>query len=155
MKYWLFKTEPGEFSIDDLAKSPSQTTRWDGIRNYQARNFLRDQTAAGDNVLIYHSSCKPTAVAGVAVIASAPYPDPTQFDSGSPYFDVKATAASPRWYSVDIKLERIFASPVELEQIKSEIKLEHMVLLKRGRLSIQPVTPAEFKLIVKLGEGRR
>lgn len=153
MKYWLFKTEPSEFSIDNLASCPGQTTRWDGIRNYQARNFLRDQTAINDRVLVYHSSCKPTAVVGVAAIVSAAYPDPAQFDKKSPYFDAKATLESPRWYSVDIKLEQVFPSSVSLEQIKSEIRLEQMVLLKRGRLSIQPVTPAEFKLIVKLGGG--
>lgn len=153
MKYWLFKTEPGEFSIEDLANCPGQTTRWDGIRNYQARNFLRDQTAINDRVLFYHSSCKPTAVVGVATIVSAPYPDPAQFDKKSPYFDAKTTQDSPRWYSVDIKLEQIFSCPVELEQIKSETRLAQMVLLKRGRLSIQPVAPAEFKLIVKLGGG--
>lgn len=154
MKYWLFKTEPGEFSIDDLTKCPGQTTRWDGIRNYQARNFLRDQTSINDRVLLYHSSCKPTAVVGVAAIVSAPYADPAQFDSKSPYFDEKASTDSPRWYSVDIKLEQVFPEPVELARIKAEPKLDQMVLLKRGRLSIQPVTPVEFKLIVKLGGGK-
>lgn len=154
MKYWLFKTEPGEFSIDDLAKCPRQTTRWDGIRNYQARNFLRDQTSINDPVLLYHSSCKPTAVVGVAVIVSPPYPDPAQFDSKSPYFDEKTSVESPRWYSVDIRLEQVFPSPVELTQIKAESKLGQMILLKRGRLSVQPVTAAEFKLIVKLGGGK-
>lgn len=151
MKYWLFKSEPSEFSIEDLAKCPGQTTRWDGIRNYQARNFLRDQTAVNDRVLFYHSSCKPTAVVGVATIVSVAYPDPAQFDKKSPYFDIKTTQDSPRWYSVDIKLEKIFTHPVELAQIKSETRLAQMVLLKRGRLSIQPVAPEEFKLIVKLG----
>lgn len=153
MKYWLFKTEPSEFSIEDLANSPGQTTRWDGIRNYQARNFLRDQTAVNDRVLVYHSSCKPTAAVGVASIVSPAYPDPAQFDKKSPYFDIKATKNSPRWYSVDIKLEQIFPCPVELAQIKAETRLAQMVLLKRGRLSIQPVAPEEFKLIVKLGGG--
>ncbi len=148
--YWLFKTEPDAYSIEDLAAEHSATTRWDGIRNFQARNFIRDKLCKGDEVLIYHSSCKPTAIVGTAKVVSNPYPDPSQFDQQSTYFDGKSSTANPRWFSVDITLQKRFQKPLPLAQLKATEKLSGMVLLKQGRLSIQPVTPEEFNAIMAL-----
>ncbi|WP_346838650.1 EVE domain-containing protein [Microbulbifer sp. SAOS-129_SWC] len=152
MNYWLFKSEPDEYSIDDLAAEPGQTGRWDGIRNYQARNFLRDAVAAGDAVLFYHSACKVPAVVGSAEVVRAAYPDPAQFDPESKYFDPKASADKPRWFCVDIRFRARFARPLPLAEIKQNPQLADMVLVKQGRLSIQPVTAAEWTTIVALGE---
>ncbi|MHC4339068.1 MAG: EVE domain-containing protein [Planctomycetota bacterium] len=155
MNYWLFKTEPDVFSIEDLRRSPKQTTAWEGVRNYQARNLLRDEVRKGDGVLFYHSSANPRAVAGTAKVVRAAYPDVTQFDQGSKYFDSKATPDTPRWFMVDIKLDEIFASPVTLDEMRGVPKLEGMMLLKRGaRLSIQPVSASEWRATVSLGRGR-
>ncbi|SFC39399.1 Predicted RNA-binding protein, contains PUA-like domain [Microbulbifer thermotolerans] len=151
MNYWLFKSEPDEYSIRDLAAEPGQTGRWDGIRNYQARNFLRDHVQKGDCVLFYHSACKVPAVVGTAKVVRAAYPDPAQFDSGSKYFDPKASGDKPRWYCVDIRWQSEFARPVPLTEIKQNPDLAEMVLVKQGRLSIQPVRPEEWKTIVALG----
>lgn len=147
-RFWLFKSEPTEFSIDDLARSPKQTTCWDGVRNYQARNLLRDDMQVGDGVLFYHSSTDPTAVVGLCEITRAGYPDHTQFDPKSPHFDPKAKAAEPRWFMVDIRLVATLARPMSLEELRTKKGLEKMVLLQRGsRLSVQPVTAAEWQVI--------
>jgi len=154
-RHWLMKSEPDVFSIDDLAKARNQTTGWDGVRNYQARNLLRDDIAVGDGVLFYHSSVDPPAVVGLARVVKAAYPDPTQFDSKSDYYDKDSKRDDPRWFSVDIAFDRKLARPVTLAELRAEPALADMVLLRRGsRLSVQPVTPAEWKKIVALGEGR-
>jgi predicted RNA-binding protein with PUA-like domain len=142
------KSEPDVFSIDDLASQPDQTTHWEGVRNYQARNFMRDEMKIGDGVLFYHSNANPLAVAGTARVCSEPYPDPSQFDPDSDYFDEKATEESPRWQLVDVQLVRKFDKPVLRDDIKKEPELEDMMLVKKGsRLSIQPVSAAEWKKI--------
>lgn len=151
MGYWLFKTEPDTFGINDLAKAKKQTAIWDGVRNYQARNFLRDGTKPGDSIFIYHSSCAQPGAAGIAEIASIPYPDPTQFNPESPYYDPKATQENPRWTSVDVKLKEIFDAVVPLSDMRLNPKLDDFVLLKRAsRLSIMPVTPAQWKAILAM-----
>jgi len=150
MAYWLMKSEPSEFSIDDLAKANNQTVAWFGVRNYLARNFMRDQMKIGDDVLFYHSSCPEPGIAGVAKVSSPAYPDPTQFDKKGKYFDAKATPETPRWMLVDVKLSKKtrLLSLAELRNIPS---LEEMVILQRGnRLSITPISPAEWKTIRKL-----
>lgn len=152
--YWLFKAEPDVYGIEHLATEAHKTGRWDGIRNYQARNFLRDQVALGDNVFIYHSSCKTPGIVGSAKVVKAAYPDPTQFDPESHYYDPKATHTNPRWVAVDIKLEEIFAELISLATIKqcalTTHRLSEMVLLRQARLSIQPVKAAEWKTIQQL-----
>jgi predicted RNA-binding protein with PUA-like domain len=154
MRYWLMKSEPSVFSIDDLARAPKQTTSWDGVRNYQARNLLRE-AAVGDGVIFYHSSADPPAAAGTATIARAAYPDASQFDAKSDHFDAGSKKDEPRWFVVDVKLDKKFARAVPLATLRATPALEGMVLLRKGsRLSVQPVTPAEWKIICKLGEGR-
>ncbi|MBM4003190.1 MAG: EVE domain-containing protein [Planctomycetes bacterium] len=154
MKYWLLKTEPEEYSIHDLAAAPDQTTAWDGVRNYQARNFLRDGMRVGDRVLIYHSNTEPLAIVGVAKVVRSSYPDASAFDRKSAYFDAKSKAESPTWVNVDLKLDRIFAEPLTLIQLRSEPALAGMELLRRGsRLSVQPVTTEEFRRIQRLAGG--
>ena len=151
MRYWLLKSEPDEFSIDDLAKAKGRTTPWFGVRNYQARNFMRDQMAIGDRAFFYHSSCPEPGIAGTAEIASVAYPDATQFDRKSPYYDVKSTRDAPRWVNVDVKfLAKLrFVSLVEL---RADPRLATLRVLQRGnRLSITPVDPAEWVLVMKLG----
>lgn len=151
-RYWLFKSEPSEFSIEDLAASKGRTTCWDGVRNYQARNLLRDDIQIGDGVLFYHSSTDPTAIVGVCEVTKAGYPDHTQFDPKSHHFDETAKKEDPRWYMVDIRLVEKLARPIPLETLKGIPELSGMVLLQRGsRLSVQPVTAAEWKVIRKLG----
>jgi predicted RNA-binding protein with PUA-like domain len=140
------------FSIDDLARAKEQTTRWDGVRNYQARNLLRDDIAVGDGVLFYHSSADPPAVAGTARVVRAGYPDPTQFHAGDPHQDPDSSPDDPRWYAVDIKFDSKFKRQVTLPELRETTTLADMVLLRRGsRLSVQPVTPAEWKQILKMG----
>ena len=153
MAYWLMKSEPDEFSIDDLAKAPKQTTPWFGVRNYVARNFMRDTMRVGDGVLFYHSSCPVPGIAGLATVASAPHPDMSQFDRKSPYYDPKAKREEPRWMLVDVKLAKK-TRVMPLEEMRTCSELADMVTLKRGnRLSITPVTAAEWKFILKrLGE---
>ena len=150
MAHWLFKSEPDVFSFDDLLASPRQTTPWDGVRNYQARNFMRDAAQPGDNILYYHSNTKPPAVVGLAEVASRPYPDPTQFDPESPYYDPKATREKPRWVLVDVRGLKAL-SPVTLSTLKADPRLSDLPLLKRGnRLSVMPVSEAAFKVILEL-----
>ncbi|WP_444929466.1 EVE domain-containing protein [Microbulbifer sp. SSSA002] len=153
MTYWLFKSEPDEYSLSDLAAEPRGCGRWDGIRNYQARNFLRDKVAVGDGVLFYHSACKVPAVVGSAEVVRAAYPDPAQFDPASRYFDSKASEDKPRWYCVDIRWQSKFQRPVPLAEIKAIPELAEMVLVKQGRLSIQPVTDSEWQLLQHLGSS--
>ena len=149
MAYWLFKTEPDVFGLHHLKQKPEQTARWDEVRNYQARNFLRDQVKFGDTVFIYHSQCKPTAIVGLAEVVSAPYPDPSQFDQTSDYFDAKSSTEKPKWFCVDIRFEQEFLHPITLSDIKNAPELSDMVLVKQGRLSVQPVTQSEAKLLLK------
>ncbi len=150
-RYWLLKSEPNVFSIDDLKKSPKRTTEWEGVRNYQARNLLRDEIQVGDEVLFYHSRVEPMAVVGTATVVRAGYPDDTQFDPRSKYYDPKATRENPRWYRIDIRFETQFERPVTLEEMKRIPALKNMVLLNRSRLSVQPVRPSEWKAILKRG----
>ena len=149
--YWLVKSEPDVFSIQDLARAPGRTTFWDGVRNYQARNLLRDEMQVGDGVLFYHSSADPPAVAGTATVARAGSPDPTQFEAGSDHHDPASTREAPRWYGVHIKLDRIFPRPIPLPELREVPALAKMVLLQRSRLSVQPVTTKEWDTIVALG----
>ena len=151
-RYWLMKSEPDAFSLDDLKKSPKKTTSWEGVRNYQARNIMRDDCKKGDGVLFYHSKTKEPAVVGIATVVKESYPDPTQFDAKSPYFDPKATPDNPRWFMVDVKYKSQMKTPVTLAEIKQTKALEKMVLVNRGRLSVQPVTQKEWDIILKLGE---
>ena len=148
--FWLMKSEPGECSIDDLARAPDQTVPWIGVRNYQSRNFMRDAMQPGDGVLFYHSSCAEPGVAGQAPVASAANPDATQFDRTSPYFDAKASPAAPRWLHVDVRLvakTRLLA----LRTMRQRPELASMLLLKPGnRLSITPLTPAEWAAVHSL-----
>jgi predicted RNA-binding protein with PUA-like domain len=149
MRYWLFKSEPACFGIDDLAKRPKQTGHWDGVRNYQARNMLRDEIKNGDQVLFYHSSCTPPGVAGIAEVVKSGYPDHTAWDSTADHYDADSTPENPRWYMVDVKLKQKFPHLITLEQIKSNPKLKHMQILRKGnRLSITPVTKEEWDVIV-------
>ena len=150
MPCWLMKSEPAEFSIDDLVKAPNQTVPWFGVRNYLARNFMRDQMQLGDEVLFYHSSCPEPGIAGLARVASAAYPDETQWNKKSKYFDAKATHENPRWMLVDVKLVRK-TRLLSLAEMREQLSLSQMTTLQRGnRLSITPVTLAELKAVLKL-----
>ena len=152
-RYWLMKSEPSAFSIDDLAKSPRRVTCWDGVRNYQARNFMRSM-AVGDQVLFYHSSTEPPAIVGVAEVVRTAYPDETQFDKNSHHYDPASDPANPRWDMVDIAYRQKFKASLSLERLKREPKLKDMVLLQKGsRLSVQPVTDAQWAVILKLAGG--
>lgn len=153
MKYWLMKSEPDVFSFEDLKACKNQTEPWDGIRNYQARNFMRDQMEVGDLVLFYHSNAKPLGVAGIAEIASEPYPDPTAFDKKSKYFDEKSDPDNPRWVLVDVKFTEDLSRMVSLDEIKGMPECADMRLIQRGnRLSILPVEESEFLAIKKAGQ---
>ncbi len=150
MAYWLMKSEPTEFSIDDLVNTNGQKVAWFGVRNYLARNFMRDQMHEGDEVLFYHSSCPEPGVAGLAKIASTAYPDETQFDKKSKYFDPKATRETPRWMLVDVALVKK-TRLVHLSEMRDTKALESMTTLQRGnRLSITPVSASEYKAMLKL-----
>ncbi|MEW6763351.1 MAG: EVE domain-containing protein [Pseudomonadota bacterium] len=156
MRYWLMKSEPDEVSFDDVLAAPKQTVAWFGVRNYQARNFMRDAMSVGDGVLFYHSSCAVPGVAGIAEVASTPYPDASQFDPASHYFDPKATQENPRWISVDVRaVEQGRYLP--LTEMRTIPALEDMVLLQKGsRLSISPVTNGQWNAILALlREGKR
>lgn len=154
-KYWLLKTEPTSFSIQDLAKAPKQTTSWNGVRNYQARNFLRDEMKLGDQVLVYHSSKDEPAIVGTAKVARESYPDHTAWDKKDHHYDAGSTPESPRWFMVDIQLEQIFNNPLTLSQLRTIPALKDMELLRKGsRLSVQPVRKAEFEAILKLVKVR-
>lgn len=150
--FWLMKTEPEVFSIDDLAAATNQTTCWDGVRNYQARNFMRDRMQLGDRVLVYHSNADPSSVVGTATIVTTSYPDPTAWDPNDPHYDPKSDPDNPRWFMVDIQFESKFLTPLSLEMLRSVPELSQMELLRKGtRLSVQPVSKQEFSSIEKLG----
>lgn len=149
------KSEPGVFSIEDLATAKNQTTYWDGVRNYQARNYLRDEIKTGDKVIFYHSNTEPPFAAGICEVVKDGYPDFTAFDSGNIHFDPKSDFDKPTWFMVDIKLVRIFKHPVALSEIRANKKLSQMKLVQRGnRLSVMPVTKEEFEEIVLSGDRR-
>jgi len=149
-KYWLFKSEPGEFSIDDLKKS--KTTCWDGVRNYQARNFLRDEIKKGDGVLFYHSNTDPNVIAGICEVVKEGYPDHTQFDPQNKHFFPGSKKDNPSWFMVDIKFVKEFKNHIPLQDIKENPKLKNMRLIQKGnRLSVMPVTKDEWDEIIKMG----
>ncbi|HSD54681.1 MAG TPA: EVE domain-containing protein [Burkholderiales bacterium] len=147
MRYWLMKSEPDEFSIDDLAAAPNRTTPWFGVRNYQARNYMRDQMRVGDRAFFYHSSCPEPGIAGIVEVAAAAYPDASQFDRKSEYYDPESKRADPRWLNVDVRLVKK-TRLVRLAELRAHRELADMRTLQRGnRLSITPVSPAEWRFI--------
>ena len=151
-RYWIFKSEPNNYSFADLVGEADQVAEWDGVRNYQVRNFMRDEMRVGDGVLFYHSSAKPMAVMGTAQIVREAYPDHTAWDPRAKYYDAKSDPANPTWLMVDIKAESEFPRPVTLQEIKQNPTLQGMMLVRKGtRLSIQPVTREEWDEIVALG----
>lgn len=150
MRYWLMKSEPSDVSIDDLAKLPKKTVAWYGVRNYQARNFMRDQMKVGDQVLFYHSNCEEPGIAGIATVSKLAYPDETQFDPKNKYFDPKATRDNPRWFNVDVKFVKK-TRLLSIKEMREHPELAHMRTLQKGnRLSITPVDPKEWKFILSL-----
>ena len=152
MTYWLMKSEPSECSIDDTLAAPNATVPWVGVRNYQARNFMRDLMRVGDGVLFYHSSCAEPGIVGLARVASAPYPDPTQFDAQSPYFDAKSTPAAPRWLLVDVHALRKMRL-LSLAELRATPALADLLVLQKGsRLSITPVDAAHWKTVINMLE---
>jgi predicted RNA-binding protein with PUA-like domain len=154
MKYWLMKSEPTTYSIDDFARD--KKTLWECIRNYQARNFMTKEMSLGDQFLFYHSSCEVPGAMGIGKVSGKAVPDPTAFDKKSEYFEPKATKENPIWECVEVQFVKKFGKEVALSTIRDEPKLKKMMLLKRGvRLSIQPVTKYEFELIFKLGDKRK
>lgn len=151
MNFWLMKSEPDAFSIDDLIQRPRQTEHWDGVRNYQARNMLRDQMQVGDLAFFYHSNCTPPGIAGIVEIVCEGYPDITAFHPESKYYDPKSTRDNPRWFMVDVKFKEKFERLLSLDELKQHPELAEMQLLKKGnRLSILPVSPAEWHFILTL-----
>ena len=153
-RYWLFKSEPTAYSFADLLAEENQTAEWDGVRNYQVRNYMRDDMQVGDGVLFYHSSAKPLAVIGTAYIVRESYPDSTSWDSAEKHCDPKSTPDNSIWLMVDIQADQQFARPVTLEELKQNPRLESMLLIRRGmRLSVQPVTKEEWDEVISLGNG--
>ena len=151
-RHWLVKSEPNAFSWQDLWSAPRRTTSWDGVRNFQARNFLRDEMQVGDLAFFYHSSADPTAIMGICEVVRAGYPDDTAFDAKSGHFDPKSDPEKPTWYMVDLRAVRALAHPATLARLREERRLSNMVLLQRGsRLSVQPVTDAEWEIIEQIG----
>lgn len=151
VQHWLMKSEPDVYGVDHLAAQPEATDHWDGIRNYQARNMMRDQMGVGDQVFFYHSNCKEPGIAGIMTITRGAYADPTAFDPETKYFDPKSDPANPRWLMVDVRLVRKLKRVITLTELRGHPELEDMVLLRRGnRLSITPVTPAQWELILSL-----
>jgi predicted RNA-binding protein with PUA-like domain len=150
-RHWLLKSEPEVFSYADLERAPRRTTSWGGVRNYQARNLLRDELAVGDLALFYHSNAEPSGVAGIARVVRTGYPDPTQFDPAEEAFDPASTAAEPRWFAVDVAAVEALPRFVSLQELKAEPRLTGMVLLQRSRLSVQPVSPAQWEVVLALG----
>lgn len=152
-KYWLMKSEPDTYSIDNLAKD--KTTIWEGVRNYQARNFMTQEMSVGDEVLFYHSNATPPGVAGLAKVSKPAMPDPSAFDKKSDYYEPKATSERPIWECVEVKYVDKFKHFISLEELKKTSSLKDMILFKRSRLSIQPVSKKEFEIIVKLGNKKK
>ena len=151
MKYWLLKSEPDVFSLEDLKNCPNQTEPWDGIRNYQARNLMRDEMKVGDQAFFYHSRQAEPAIVGTVRVVREAYPDHTSWDPSSKYFDEKSSPENPRWLMVDVQFENEFSRPVTLKELRSVPELKEMFLLRKGmRLSVQPVTEAEFQLILAI-----
>ena len=151
MKYWLLKSEPDVFSLEDLKNCPNQTEPWDGIRNYQARNLMRDEMKVGDQAFFYHSRQAEPAIVGTVRVVREAYPDHTSWDPSSKYFDEKSSPENPRWLMVDVQFESEFSRPVTLKELRSVPELKEMFLLRKGmRLSVQPVTEAEFQLILAI-----
>ena len=151
MQYWLMKSEPDVFGIDHLRKMPKQTEHWDGVRNYQARNMLRDQMQVGDRVFFYHSNCDEPGIVGIAKIVRAGYPDHTAQNPDSKYYDPKSDTDNPRWYMVDVKFERKLKRTISLNELKADAELGDMALVRRGnRLSIMPVTAEQWEYILSL-----
>ena len=156
MAYWLFKSEPNSFSFSDLLEEPAQTTGWDGVRNYQARNFLRDQVKVGDGVLFYHSNAEPSAIVGIAKVVEAAYPDTTAFDPKSHHYDPKSDISNPTWYQVSIRAVHAIDPPLSLTYLGTVSDLKGMELLRKGsRLSIQPVSLEHWKIIAKLARSKK
>jgi predicted RNA-binding protein with PUA-like domain len=154
-RYWLVKSEPAAFSFDDLLGSPNRTTSWDGVRNYQARNFMRDGMKRGDLVFFYHSSTEPPAIVGIAEVVREGYPDRTAFEASDSHFDPKSKADAPTWMAVDLRAVEPLARPLTLAELRDVTGLERMVLLQRGsRLSVQPVTAKEWEIVYRLGMQR-
>jgi predicted RNA-binding protein with PUA-like domain len=152
-RFWLMKSEPEAFSIEDLRRAEDQTTCWDGVRNYQARNFLRDEIKTGDGVLYYHSNAQPPGIAGEAVVVRDGYPDFTAFDPDDPHYDPKSDSARPTWYMVDVRFVRAGKALIALDRLKTIPALESMFVLRRGmRLSVQPVTEREWAVVTALPE---
>ena len=150
-RYWLVKSEPETFSFDDLLARPNRTTHWDGVRNFQARNFMRDEMKRGDLVFFYHSSADPTAIVGTAEVVRDGYPDPTAFDPKDSHYDPKSRKEEPTWFMVDLRARNRFPKPVTLAELRGVSGLEKMVLLQKGsRLSVQPVTEREWEIICRL-----
>lgn len=151
MNYWLFKTEPIEFSIDDLAKKPAKTEHWDGVRNYQARNFMRDEMKVGDKAFFYHSNCEEPGIVGIVTVASKAYPDHTAFDKKDKHFDPKSDPEKPRWMMVDVKMARKLKRTISLKELKERSALTGMRLVQRGnRLSVMPVEKKHWDVILKI-----
>lgn len=152
VRYWLVKSEPGTFSFQDLLECPKKRTRWEGIRNYTSRNFMRDSMSVGDGVLFYHSSADPAGVAGTARVSGAAVADPTQFDKRSPGYDAKSKREAPAWVAVELEAVKALPRFVPLERLKAEAALAQMLVVQRGqRLSIQPVTEREWRTVLALG----
>lgn len=153
MRYWLLKSEPSSFSIDALSHRPKQTEHWDGVRNYQARNMLRDDIKVGDQAFFYHSSCTPPGIVGIVEIVKSGYPDFTAFDPESHHYDPTSSRDNPRWFMVDIKLVKMFDHMLTLEDIKNHSILRHMQVAQKGnRLSVMPVTEKEWKTVLQITE---
>lgn len=151
MNYWLMKSEPETFSIDDLIKAPHKTEPWEGVRNYQARNFMRDQMQKGDQAFFYHSNCKIPAIVGIMEIVQASHPDPTSFDPRSKYYDPKSTPEHPRWFMVSVRFVEKFKQPIPLTLLREDPNLDNLALVKTGnRLSVMPVSKKEWQVILKL-----
>lgn len=150
-RYWLVKSEPNTYSFSDLQGEEDRTAEWDGVRNYQARNTMRDEMKVGDGVLFYHSNAKPNSIVGTATVVKEGYPDDTAWDPNSEHPDSKSTPENPIWYMVDIKAEKEFSYPVTLPQVKSTPALENMALVKNSRLSVQPVGTEEWRIINDMG----
>jgi predicted RNA-binding protein with PUA-like domain len=151
VRYWLFKSEPSCFSFQDLQARPDATEHWDGVRNFQARNFLRDEIAVGDRVLFYHSSIPEPAIVGLCSVVRAGYPDHTALDPAADHFDPKASPDKPIWYMVDVRADQPLPQPIPLATIRQHPLLQEMPLVNRSRLSIQPLTDDQFRILLKLG----
>lgn len=153
-RFWLLKSDPATFGLDQLEHSPRRTAVWDGVRNYQARNLLRDELRRGDGILFYHSQAAPPAVVGLCEVVRSGYPEPAQFDRRSPLFDPRSTPDEPRWFAIDIRWVARLQREVTLPELRATAGLEQLALLRKGnRLSVQPVRPDEWRLIERLGRG--